>query len=193
MRTLLKIVHVGDPVLRQEARELSVSEIRSAEIQQLIEAMRETMYDAPGVGLAAPQVGLPLRLAVLEDKPEYSEKAPREALVERGRVPIPFQVLINPSIRPEPAEDAKFYEGCLSLPGFLALVPRKKRVVVDCLDHNGEPRTIQASGWYARILQHEVDHLGGIVYLDRMLPRTFTSLENLNRFFGGVFGRTKSS
>lgn len=190
MRTCLKIVHVGDPVLRQEARELSVDEIRGAEIQQLIEAMRETMHDAPGVGLAAPQIGLPLRIAVLEDKPSYTEKAPREALAERERVPIPFQVVINPHIRPEPSEDVKFYEGCLSLPGFLALVPRKRRIIVDCLDHRGEPKTIEASGWYARILQHEVDHLGGIVYIDRMLPRTFTSLENLNRFFGGVFGRT---
>lgn len=190
MRTLLKIVHIGDPVLRQESRELSVAEIRGAEIQRLIEAMRETMYDAPGVGLAAPQVGLSLRLAVIEDKPEYTEKAPKDALVERQRAPVPFHVIINPKIRPEPSADVKFYEGCLSLPGFLALVPRKQKVVVDCLDHHGEHRTIEASGWYARILQHEIDHLEGMAYIDRMLPRSFTSADNLNRFFGGVFGRS---
>jgi peptide deformylase len=190
LRTLLKIVHVGDPVLRQEARELTQAEIRGAEIQRLMEAMRETMHDAPGVGLAAPQVGLPLRLAVIEDKPEYTEKAPREALAERQRSPVPFHVIVNPKIRPEPSGDVKFYEGCLSLPGFLALVPRKQHVVVDCLDHRGEPRVIKASGWYARILQHEIDHLDGGIYIDRMISRTFTSTENLNRFFGGVFGRT---
>jgi peptide deformylase len=189
LRTLLKIVHVGDPVLRQEARELTVTEIREAEIQRLIEAMRETMNDAPGVGLAAPQVGLPLRIAVIEDKPEYTEKAPKEAVKERERSPVPFHVIINPKIRPEPSADVKFYEGCLSLPGFLAMVPRKQKVVVDCLDHRGEPRTLKASGWYARILQHEIDHLDGMVYVDRMVSRTFTSAENLNRFFGGVFGR----
>lgn len=190
LRTLLKIVQVGDPILRQDARELSEAEIRGPEIQRLIEAMRETMYDAPGVGLAAPQVGLPLRIAVIEDKPEYTEKAPREALAERERKPIPFHVIINPRIRPEPSPDVKFYEGCLSLPGFLAMVPRKQKVVVDCLDHQGHPRTIEASGWYARILQHEIDHLEGTIYIDRMISRTFTSAENLNRFFGGVFGRT---
>ena len=75
---------------------------------------------------------------------------------------MPFHVIINPKIRPEPAADVKFYEGCLSLPGFLALVPRKQRIVVDCLDHRGEAQTIQASGWYARILQHEIDHLMGV-------------------------------
>lgn len=190
LRTLLKIVQAGDPVLRQSARELTSAEIREAEIQRLIEAMRETMHDAPGVGLAAPQVGLPLRIAVIEDKPEYTEKAPREALAQRQRSPVPFHVIVNPKIRPEPSADVKFYEGCLSLPGFLALVPRKQNVVVDCLDHRGEPRVIEAAGWYARILQHEIDHLDGIIYIDRMISKTFTSTENLNRFFGGVFGRT---
>ena len=180
-------------MLRQEARQLSVDEIRSAEIQQLIEAMRETMYDAPGVGLAAPQIGLPLQLAVIEDKPEYTEKAPAEALAERERTAVPFHVIINPRIRPQEGEEIRFYEGCLSLCGFMALVPRKRKVVVDCLDHNGEPRMIEASGWYARILQHEIDHLAGTIYIDRMLPRSFTSVENLNRFFGGVFGRPPSS
>jgi peptide deformylase len=193
MRRILKVVHVGEPVLRQEARPLSVDEIRSAEIQQLIETMRQTMYDAPGVGLAAPQIGLPLQLAVIEDKQEYTEKAPPEALAERERSPVPFHVIVNPQIRSdEGVEEVLFYEGCLSLPGYLALVPRRRKVVVDCLDHNGKPRVIEACGWYARILQHEIDHLAGTVYIDRMLPRSFASIENLNRFFGGVFGRTPS-
>src|SRR5687767_1243299 len=95
---LLKIVQVGDPVLRLPARALSPGEIASAAIQQLIELMRETMRDAPGVGLAAPQVGVPLQIAVIEDRAEYLSLVPPEQIAERERTPVPFQVLINPSL-----------------------------------------------------------------------------------------------
>src|SRR5436190_17462417 len=94
----LKIVQVGDPVLRQAARSLSADEIRSAEIQQLIELMRETMRDAPGVGLAAPQVGESARLVVIEDKAEYFEGMPPEQVAEREREAVPFRVLVNPRL-----------------------------------------------------------------------------------------------
>src|SRR3954466_6866919 len=170
----MKIVQVGDPVLRQEARTLSKEEIRSREIQDLIAAMRETMYDAPGVGLAAPQIGLPLRLAVIEDKPEYLKDAPPAFLKERERKPVPFHVIVNPQLKVGDGEKVSFYEGCLSLAGFTAVVPRARSVRVECLDHRGEPKVIEASGWYARILQHEIDHLNGTVYIDRMHPRTFS-------------------
>lgn len=177
----LKIVQVGETVLRQRARQLTVEEIRSRETQQLIEWMRETMYDAPGVGLAAPQVGLGLQLAVIEDKPEYSKDLPASPLKERERKPVAFHVIVNPKITlPGPA-DIEFFEGCLSLAAFTALVPRARQVKVECLDHNGKPRVIEASGWYARILQHEIDHLHGTVYIDRMYPRTFMGVENYNR------------
>lgn len=179
----LKIVQVGEPVLRQKARELDPGEIQSREIQELIEWMRETMYDAPGVGLAAPQVGLSLQLAVIEDKPEYLQDIAPEILKERERKPVPFQVLINPKLTLDETEPAEFFEGCLSLVGFTGLVPRARRVKVECLDHTGQPKTIQASGWYARILQHEIDHLRGTVYVDRMQPRTFMSLDNFNRYW----------
>ncbi|HEX3681945.1 MAG TPA: peptide deformylase [Bryobacteraceae bacterium] len=187
----LKIVQAGEPVLRQPARPLSAAEIRSREIQQLIEWMRETMHDAPGVGLAAPQVGLSLQLAVIEDKPEYTKDAPSEFLKERERKPAPFHVIVNPVIintvilnpKIALAEDgnAEFFEGCLSLAGFTAVVPRARKVSVECRDHKGESRVIHASGWYARILQHEIDHLHGAMYIDRMQPRTFMSMENFNR------------
>src|SRR4051794_17335219 len=95
---LLKIVQVGSPVLRQRARDLTPDEVRSAEIQQLIALMRDTMRDAPGVGLAAPQVGLALRLAVIEDPAEYQQHVPPEVLAARGRAPVPFHVLANPRI-----------------------------------------------------------------------------------------------
>lgn len=180
----LKILQVGDPVLRQKARALSKEEILDAEIQRLIDSMLETMRDAPGVGLAAPQVGVSLQLAVIEDRAEYLKDAKPEVLAERAREPVPFHVVINPQIRlNDDAPAAAFFEGCLSLAGFSAIVPRAAEVVVDCLDRFGEPRRIQARGWYARILQHEIDHLNGALYLDRMLSRTFTSMEHLNRYW----------
>lgn len=179
----LKIVQAGEAVLRQTAKTLSRDEVRSREIQQLIEWMRETMHDAPGVGLAAPQVGLSLQLAVIEDKPEYTKDARPEFLKERERKPVPFHVIVNPKIAPGEGGSAEFFEGCLSLAGFTAVVPRMRRVTVDCLDHEGEPRVVHASGWYARILQHEIDHLHGAMYVDRMYPRTLMSVENFNRFW----------
>jgi len=181
----LKIVQAGEPVLRQRARELSRDEIRSAEIRQLIEWMRETMRDAPGVGLAAPQVGLALQLAVIEDPGDLQKAIPAERLAERGRRPVPFHVLVNPSLTLE-GTPVEFFEGCLSVSGFLGLVPRAPRARVACLDEKGKPVTIEADGWYARILQHEIDHLQGTLYLDRMHSRSFTTLENLNRHWNDL-------
>jgi peptide deformylase len=183
---LLPIVHAGEPVLRQQARALSPPEIRSKEIQKLIEHMRETMRAAPGVGLAAPQIGLSLRLAVIEDRKEYHKEVSAEQLALRERRPLPFHVVVNPRIRS--AEDdpiVEFFEGCLSLPGYFALVPRSRNVRVECLDHRGHSKTIEASGWYARILQHEIDHLHGHLYIDRMHSRSFSSMENWEKFWKG--------
>lgn len=181
----LKIVQVGDPVLRQAARPLTADEIASSEIQSLIAHMRETMRDAPGVGLAAPQVGMSLQLAVIEDREEHLKDIAPAQLAERERTPVAFHAVINPRIIEIPGATAEFFEGCLSLTGFSALVPRTRSVRVECLDENGQPRVIEASGWYARILQHEVDHLRGNLYIDRMRSRTFMSLENWNRYWKG--------
>jgi len=177
----LKIVQAGEAVLRQRAKPLNASAIRSRETRDLIEWMRETMHDAPGVGLAAPQVGLALQLAVIEDKPEYSKDAPPEVLKERERKPVPFHVIINPKVTLHEDAPIEFFEGCLSLSGFTALVPRARRIKVECLDHTGSSKVIEASGWYARILQHEIDHLDGALYIDRMHPRTFMGMESFNR------------
>jgi peptide deformylase len=179
----LKIVQVGEAVLRQKAKELTVDEIRGRATQELIEWMRETMHDAPGVGLAAPQIGLGLQLAVIEDKPENMKDAPADFIKERERKPVPFHVVINPKITLEGAADVEFFEGCLSLAGFTAVVPRARKVKVECLDHKGNAKVIEASGWYARILQHEIDHLQGTVYIDRMHPRTLMTVENFNRYW----------
>ena len=180
----MKIVQVGEPVLRQAARPLSAEEIRSAQVQQLIEVMRETMRAAPGVGLAAPQVGLSIQLAVIEDPEEYLKDVSPDVLARQERSPVPFHVIINPVLHIEPGEEkVEFFEGCLSLSGFAAIVARARRARVECLDERGTPLTINASGWYARILQHEIDHLGGTVYIDRMHSRSFMSLDNLTRYW----------
>jgi peptide deformylase len=173
---LLKIVEVGDPVLRETARALTPEHVRSAQIGALIELMRETMRDAPGVGLAAPQIGESVQLAVIEDRADYQQSADADELAARGRAPVPFHVIINPRLQIVDAGPAVFAEGCLSVPGFLAQVPRATSVRVDALDHHGQPVTIQASGWYARILQHEIDHLLGTLYVDRMDTRTFSNM-----------------
>jgi peptide deformylase len=179
----LDIFQVGEPVLRQSARVLSPDEILSSETRELIANMRETMYAGPGVGLAAPQVGLSLQLAVIEDRPEYQKEIAAEQLAERERRPVPFHVIINPRVTESSEPSPQFYEGCLSLAGFVALVPRARSVRVECLDEHARPQVIQASGWYARILQHEIDHLKGTLYIDRMNSRTFSSVENWGRFW----------
>ena len=170
-RVILKIVQTGDPVLREPARPLTAADLATAEIQRLIELMRETMRDAPGVGLAAPQVGVPLQLAVIED---IGESEAQE------RKPVPFHVIASPRLTLDD-EIVEHYEGCLSVEGFQALVPRARAVTVEALDHNGQPVSIRAAGWYARILQHEIDHLNGTLYIDRMKTRTFSSARNVAR------------
>jgi peptide deformylase len=179
----LKILQTGDPVLRQKARELSISEIHSSSTQQLIELMRETMRDAPGVGLAAPQIGVSLQLVVIEDRPEYHHGLSEEQLKERERVPVPFHVLINPTITFNKAQSTEFFEGCLSVASFIGLVPRATAVKVEYLNEQAQPVTIHASGWYARILQHEIDHLNGILCIDHMNIKTFSTYENYNKFW----------
>jgi peptide deformylase len=181
----LKIVQAGESVLRTRARELSRDEIRSPETRQLIDWMRETMRDAPGVGLAAPQVGLSLQLAVIEDREEMLRAIAPERLAERGRRPVPFHVIINPILTLD-GPTAEFFEGCLSVAGFSALVPRALRARVDCLDENAKPVRIAAEGWYARILQHEIDHLQGALYLDRMHTRSFMTVDHLTRHWNDL-------
>jgi peptide deformylase len=177
----IKISVVGEPVLRQAARPLEAAEIGSERIWTLIAHMRETLADAPGVGLAAPQVGESLQVLIVEDKAEYQATLTAAELAERERKPVSFHVLINPEIELLSPVDVTFFEGCLSLPGFVALAPRARRVRVKALDESGKPVEIMAEGWYARILQHEIDHLRGTLYIDRMRSRSFSSLEQYSR------------
>ena len=173
-------------MLRLAARSLSPTEVQSDLIQGLILGMCETMRATPGVGLAAPQIGESIQLVVIEDREEYHKDLLPEFLVEAGRVPVPFHVLINPRLVSASEEKAEFFEGCLSLSGFRAVVPRSLSVRVEALDEKGDPVSIAARGWYARILQHEIDHLQGTLYIDRMRSRTLTNADNFNRYWKAV-------
>lgn len=177
----LTIVQAGEPVLRRQARPLRPNEIRSREIRELIQQMKEAMYAAPGVGLAAPQVGQGIQLAVIEDRQEYIKDWTPEQLTERERKVVPFHVIINPKITLLGEERIEFFEGCLSLNNLMALVPRARKVRVEHVDEKGDAKVIEASGWYARILQHEIDHLGGTMYVDRMHPRTLMTVDNYTK------------
>ncbi len=179
----LDLVHSGDPVLRKKARALTHAEILSPEIQDLIQDMKAAMRAAPGVGLAAPQIGKPIQLAVIEDM-EHSFLTP-EQLAELDRRQVPFHVVINPTLIVEESDTASFFEGCLSIPGYLGIVPRAKAVRVECLNEKGEPVIIRAKGWHARILQHEIDHLNGTLYLDKVFKETVMTQENYDRLWKG--------
>jgi peptide deformylase len=178
----LKIMQTGEPVLRQSARTLTVDELATPRMQLLIELMRDTMREAPGVGLAAPQIGEALRLVVIEDSRPQAHLT-EEQLAARERGAVPFHVLVNPTLAIEGDELIHAFEGCLSFEGFTMVVPRARRVRVDALDEHGKSVAITASGWYARILQHEIDHLNGVLCCDRMEPRTLMTVDNAARLW----------
>ena len=183
---ILGIVQVGDPVLRQVARPLEPGEIGSPRIQQLIEDMRDTMRVAPGVGLAAPQIGESIQLVVIEDPPALLDSLSPEEREARERDAVPFHVLVNPTLTVRTEEVVHAFEGCLSFAGFTMVVPRARKVRVEALDENGQRFVKVAVGWYARILQHEVDHLRGVVCCDRMESRTLSTGPNFTRHWRDV-------
>jgi peptide deformylase len=164
------IVQAGHPVLRQVAAPFD-GQLDAAELAQLIDLMRNVMHKAPGVGLAAPQLGIPLQLAVLEDQYEVDP----DVAATRGREPLPFFAMLNPSYRPLGTSTVAFYEGCLSLNGLQAAVSRPESVRLDFMAPDGSRQERDFSGWQARIVQHETDHTHGILYLDRAELRSITS------------------
>lgn len=177
----LDVVQVGDPVLRQKARPLTKEEILSPEIQGLIGDMIDAMRRAPGVGVAAPQVGKAIQLAVVEDMDQSHLSS--QQIEERDRRKVPLQVIINPTLFVEDSETASFFEGCLSVPSILGVVPRAKAVRVECLNERAEPVVIRAKGWHARILQHEIDHLNGTLFIDKAVKETFMTGENHSKLW----------
>lgn len=185
MKIPAPIVQAGDPVLRRRAGEVPPEVITTAEFQDLVATMVVTMRAAPGVGLAAPQLGIPWRLIVLEDREELLAALGDEERRDRERAPFPVRVLVNPILRLVGDEKRTFFEGCLSVHGYAGLVERCRTVEVAALDKHGAPISFEISGWPARILQHEVDHLDGTLYVDRMLTRSFSTVEQARTFFAG--------
>jgi peptide deformylase len=177
----IPIVQAGAGVLRQRAAEIPPSLLGSRSLARLADIMVEAMRTAPGVGLAAPQIGVPLRIFVAEDDAERMAQQPAEALAVRGRVPLPLLVLVNPTVTPAGDGAATFYEGCLSVRGYGALVARAAAVDVAGVDLHGRPLALRLEGWPARIMQHEMDHLNGTLYVDRMIARSFAAADDLPR------------
>ncbi|MFE4454765.1 peptide deformylase [Streptomyces sp. NPDC056796] len=168
----LPIVAAGDPVLRAVAEPYD-GQLDDALLARFVTALRETMHAAPGVGVAAPQVGIPLSIAVVEDP----APGPEATLEARGRTPLPFRVLVNPAYEPEGDARAAFFEGCLSVPGWQAVVARHARVRLRGQDEHGHAVDEVFTGWPARIVQHETDHLRGTLYLDVALSRSLSTNE----------------
>jgi peptide deformylase len=173
---ILKVARIGNPVVRAEARRVSPAQVKSPDLKRLIDDMEATMHEYDGVGLAAPQVHVGLRLAVLE-VPESEE---------RSQAAVPFTVIVNPVVTPLLDTKVLAYEGCLSIPGLRGLVPRYEKVRLEALDRKGRPFVTIASGFLARVLQHECDHLDGRVYLDRMTGlESLSFMEEFERFVAG--------
>jgi peptide deformylase len=170
---ILKIARMGHPVLLQRCE--PVPDPGAPEIRRLVADMMETMEDAPGVGLAAPQVYVPLRLFVFRVPGERREDDPDD-------LPLGNTVLINPEVELLSEDRVLNWEGCLSIPGLRAGVPRAPRVRYRAVDCDGNVVEREASGFHARIVQHEYDHLDGILYTMRMTDfRLFGFNEELNR------------
>ncbi|MFQ3560968.1 peptide deformylase [Streptomyces gramineus] len=168
----LPIVAAGDPVLRRGTERYD-GQLGPDLLARFVRALRDTMHAAPGVGLAAPQVGVALRIAVIEDP----APVPEDVAVARGRVPQPFRVLVNPVYEPVGDGRAAFFEGCLSVPGYQAVVARHAEVRLRGEDEHGVAVDEVFTGWPARIVQHETDHLDGTLYLDRAELRSLSSNE----------------
>lgn len=164
------IVQAGHPALRQRAAAFD-GQLPPDQLDRLLALMRQVMHDAPGVGLAAPQLGIPLQIAVVEDQFDVDP----EAAGLRERSPLEFLALLNPRCTPLGSELASFYEGCLSLNGLQAVVARPRKVLLDFQAPDGSAVRREFAGWQARIVQHETDHLNGVLYVDRAQLRSLSS------------------
>lgn len=170
------VCQVGDPVLRSHAAAVDPVEIPGSEIQKVINTIVKVMRKLECVGLSAPQIGVPLRILALEFPEKMLEDSAPAARQARGLSVQPLRVFINPQLRVLDGRTVLFQEACESIAGFSATVPRYLSVEISGLNEKGEAVTWQASGWSARILQHEMDHLDGVLYIDRMDCKTFINV-----------------
>ncbi|MBT1165898.1 peptide deformylase [Bifidobacterium simiarum] len=174
---LLPIVQAGEPVLRQKTAKYQ-GQLTKATFRKLIETMRHTMIEAPGVGLAATQIGLSLAFAVMEDHVgAEDDNDPREA------AELPFRVIVNPVYTPVGEETRSFYEGCLSFDGYQAVRRRWLDIDAEWDDETGAHHKERMHGWPARIFQHETDHLSGELYIDKAEIRSLTTYDNLEDYW----------
>jgi peptide deformylase len=178
--SVLPIATVGDPVLRRRAPEVLPEELATPEIQQLIDDLIETRRAAGGAGLAATQVSALRRIAVVEVDEATRRRYPYKP-------PVPLTVIVNPVIEPLSEERLLINEGCLSVPDLRGDVPRLVRIRVHYVDRNGEPRELVAEGLTAGTFQHEVDHLDGVLFLDRADPRSLSTWEQFERHHQAEF------
>lgn len=176
---ILKIARMGHPVLRRPADPVETP--IPAVVKQLAADMIETMLDAPGVGLAAPQVHVGWRIIVFRVPLERSTGQPGDTVIEP-------QVLINPEIEPLSDEMTLGWEGCLSIPGLRGAVPRHNRIRYRGVGLDGRPIEREATGFHARVIQHEVDHLDGVLYLERMSDLRLLTFTEEMKYFGTGFG-----
>jgi peptide deformylase len=161
--TLRTIVTLPEPILRRKAKPITKFD---KDLQTLIDDMFETMRQAPGVGLAAPQIGIPAQLAVIEYAEEDDEEEAGAETPPKPPKPKQLFVLINPEIVKRSEEKVTGVEGCLSIPGLVGEVERHEKLQVKALNRYGKPVKIKAEGWLARIFQHEIDHLNGVLFTD---------------------------
>ncbi|MBN2371573.1 MAG: peptide deformylase [Vicinamibacteria bacterium] len=169
--SILKIARLGHPVLRAAARPLTKSQIRAENVQRLIDDMIETMREYGGVGLAAPQVHVEARIAVIEAPPRDESE------------PSATTILVNPVVIPLDDKCLVDWEGCLSIPDLRGEVPRAARIGVEAQDRQGRALVFEAAGFLARVVQHECDHLEGVVFLDRMPDlRSLSFIREQERF-----------
>jgi peptide deformylase len=172
---ILKVARLGHPVLREKCRDLTPEEILSHPVRQLVRNMKSTMDEYGGVGLAASQVHEPVRIALIE----FSADAGRYEVDEAQ----PLLVLFNARVTVLDPTPSGFWEGCLSVPGLRGYVERPSRIRVDYLDESAEPRELVAEGFLATVCQHELDHLDGVLYVDRITdPARFAFLEEYARY-----------
>ncbi|XP_051239295.1 peptide deformylase, mitochondrial [Dicentrarchus labrax] len=170
------VCQVGDPVLRSHAAAVDPAAVTGPEVQQVINTMVKVMRKFECVGLSAPQIGVPLRILALEYPEKMLEDCSPAAREVRGISVQPLRIFVNPQLRVMDGRTMLFQEACESLSGFSATVPRYLSVEVSGLNEKGEAVAWQASGWPARILQHEMDHLDGVLYIDRMDSKTFINI-----------------
>jgi peptide deformylase len=182
--SILKIARMGHPVLRAKARAVHPSEIRTPKIQQLIDDMLETMKEYQGVGLAAPQVHEGLRIFVAGFPPRRDAEEDEEENEDGEDVPL--MALVNPEIELASRELVEDWEGCLSIPDIRGRVARARQIVVRAFDRSGKKMELPASGFTARVIQHETDHLDGVLFLDRMKSfQSLTFLDEFGRYWSG--------